>query len=191
MKCTDFYKKHRELDAIARQELIAAVEAHGGEYVFLNSDEDAKDWQEKAYYEAPVVMGSYRHAASYSDYYVSRLKVEDGRLAIYGFLSEYEDPSYEDEIETVATGQLQWIIEAIPETEAVRSVEQSKNNAPILILSREDVEEVGFSSDMTDAQFDDLVELMRKRMCMDDFWFGLKFCCEHLCLNPYKSEEDA
>lgn len=191
MKCTDFYKKHRELDALARQELIAAVEAHGGEYVFIDAEADDEDWREKACGEAPVIMGSYKHADTYTDHYVSRVKVTDGYLEIYGFSSEYGDPSDEDVIEMVATGQIQWIIELIPETNDVKDVTKSIDEAPILILSREDVEEVGFSSEMSDEQFNDLVELMKKRMCMDDFWVGLQFCCEHLCLNPYKPETDA
>ena len=39
MKHTDLHNEYEKLDAIEKKELIAAVKAHGGEYVFIHIDD--------------------------------------------------------------------------------------------------------------------------------------------------------
>lgn len=40
MRHTDFYNQYKHLDDCTREELKAAIKAHGNEYVFIHTDED-------------------------------------------------------------------------------------------------------------------------------------------------------
>lgn len=80
MKHTDLYAKYQALDAQERRELVAAVKAHGGEYIFPKCDEDGDD-------NRPVVCASFKHADDPGDYTVTRVAVDDE----YGALSLFTD----------------------------------------------------------------------------------------------------
>ena len=72
MRHTDFYSLHKKLDAQAREELITAVRAHGGEYSFIHIDEDGEyDDQERK--EAPIIMAANHSMNNYEDFYISRV----------------------------------------------------------------------------------------------------------------------
>ena len=121
MKHTDLYDEYKKLDAIEREELIAAINAHGGEYIFIHRDnEDGYDFKDLPY--APIVAASTCYMSAYEDFYISRVIVEEGKhLAIYGFLNDgYLDN--EEEIESVALGHLSCITDMIKETETVKDV---------------------------------------------------------------------
>lgn len=192
MKHTDLYNEYKKLDAIEREELIAAVKAHGGEYIFIHlDDEDGCDSEELN--DAPIVAASTRYMSAYEDFYISRVIMEEGKhLAIYGFLKDgYLDD--EEEIESVAHGHLGYITDMIPETEIVKDVSQSVfAPQPILVFSREDVENVGYSQDMTPEQYKELIRLMKKsyEWNMDIFWDALRQACENVGITPLNSSED-
>ena len=125
MKHTDYYKAYQVLDKKERQELIAAVQAHGGEYVFINQDDE--DWDSKDF---PIVMASFKYSDEYSDYNVSRVTVDDnGYLTIYGFQKGHNLPEDEDELYYIAFGHISNIIDEIPETETVKDVSISSENS--------------------------------------------------------------
>lgn len=108
MKHTDFYKEYKALDDLERSELIDAVKAHGGEYVF---PEDSK----------PCVIGSFKHCET-AQYYVTKVTVdEDDWLTIYGYPTEYWNDG-EDEIMFIEFGHIGFITDQIPETEEVKNV---------------------------------------------------------------------
>lgn len=190
MKHTDLYNKYKKLDEIERQELIAAVQAHGGEYVFI--DEDDEDWYDND--DVPIVCACFSYSDGMSDYYVSRVTVDDkGYLSIYGFDKEYGSPSDERELYQIETGHIGTIIDFIPETETVKDVSSSIfAPQPILVFSREDVENVGYSQDMTPDQYKALVRAMKKscEWNMDVYWDALKQACENVGIAPLNNSED-
>ena len=84
MKHTDFYALHKKLDEQARNELMAAIKAHGDEYIFIHEDEDG-DYNNEEKNNAPVIAASTRYMDGYEDFYVVRVALEDNWLQIYGF----------------------------------------------------------------------------------------------------------
>lgn len=190
MKHTDLYNEYKKLDAIEREELIAAVKAHGGEYVFISEDDE--DWYDDD--DVPIVCACFSYSDGMSDYYVSRVAVDDkGYLSIYGFDKEYGSPSDERELYQIETGHIGTIIDCIPATETVKDVSSSIfAPQPILVFSREDVEIVGYSQDMTPEQYKELVRLMKKsyEWNMDIFWDALRQACENVGITPLNSSED-
>lgn len=115
MKHTDFYALHKNLDEQARKELKAAIMAYGNEYVFIH-DEDNEEKRNNA----PIITASTKYMEGYEDFYVVRVVLEDDYLVIYGYP---KDGWYsEDELTSIAHGHLEYIIDQIPETEAVQDV---------------------------------------------------------------------
>lgn len=183
MKHTELYNEYKKLDELERHELAAAVKAHGGEYVFINKDDE--DWDESEY---PVIVASTRYSDAQEDYTVSRVIVdEDGYLTIYGFDNEYGSPTDEDELCYIEYGHISSITGYIPGTETVKDVSSSTfAPQPILVFSREDVENVGYSQDMTPDQYKALIRAMKKscEWNMDIYWEALKQACENISINP-------
>ena len=124
MKHTELYNEYKKLDELERQELIAAVKAYGGEYVFI--DEDTEDWEDND--DCPIVSACFSYSDNQSDYYVSRVAVDEkGYLAIYGFDKEYGSPSDERELNYIETSHIGTIIDFIPATETVKDVSIPSN----------------------------------------------------------------
>lgn len=189
MKHTDLYNEYKKLDAIEREELIAAVKAHGGEYVFISEDDE--DWSVKDY---PIVIASFKYSDEQADYNVSRVAVDDkGYLTIFGFRKDCDAPEDEDELYYIEFGHIGNITDYIPETETVKDVSSSAfAPEPILIFSCEDVENVGYSQDMTPDQYKALVRAMEKsyEWNMDIYWDALKQACENVGITPLNASED-
>lgn len=190
MKHTELYNEYKKLDELERQELIAAVNAHGGEYVFIHIDEDG-DYDSEKQNNAPIVAASTRYMDAYEDFYISRVEVKDGHLNIYGWPKEgWAD---EDEIDSVAHGHLGYITDMIDETETIKDVSSSVfAPQPILVFSREDVENVGYNPDMTPEQYKQLVWAMSKsyEWNMDIYWDALRQACENVGIEPLTKTED-
>lgn len=190
MKHTELYNEYKKLDELERQELIAAVKAHGGEYVFIHIDEDG-DYDSEEQNNAPIVAASTRYMDAYEDFYISRVEVKDGHLNIYGWPKEgWAD---EDEIDSVAHGHLGYITDMIDETETIKDVSSSAfTPEPILVFSREDVKQIGFNPNMTAEQFGQLVWQMEKcfEWHMDIYWDALRQACENVGIAPLNNSED-
>lgn len=132
MKHTDLYQAYKKLDNLERQELIAAVKAHGGEYIFIHMNEEEDDVEdEEEAYNAPVILASRKYEDSYSDYRVSRVSVEISGdteyLHIFGWPTDPNWPD-EDEIDFIARGHVGYIIDSIPETEDIKDVSIASQN---------------------------------------------------------------
>lgn len=124
MKHTDYYSAYQALDKKERQELIAAVKAHGGQYVFINQGDES--WFAKRF---PIVIASSKYSEDYSNYNVSRITIDDnGNLNIYGFNRDYEGLDDEVELDYIAFGHIGDIIDFIPETGVVKDVSISSYN---------------------------------------------------------------
>lgn len=185
MKHTNFYDQYRTISRQERRELTAAVKAHGGEYVFI--PEDSEDWDEGN--NVIIKASSQYYDEDNKDRYVSRVTVDKyGELHIYGFDTEYDSPSDEHELFNIEYGHLEYILDAIPETNYVRDVSKtlSKDKKPVLVFSREDVEVVGYDSNMTNDQFLSLALAVSKayEFNMDMYWDALRQACEDVNLTP-------
>lgn len=112
MKHTDFYSLYQEIQKREYAELAEAVKAHGGSFSFIDElDED----------DLPVVMASRYEDDGYSDYIVTEVKLGSKYINIFGYKKYgYEEDT--DVLEFVANGHLEYIIDAIPETEEVQDV---------------------------------------------------------------------
>lgn len=189
MKHTELCNEYKKLDELERQELIAAVKAHGGEYVFISEDDE--DWSVKDY---PIVIASFKYSDEQADYNVSRVAVDDkGYLTIFGFRKDCDAPEDEDELYYIEFGHIGNITDYIPETETVKDVSSSAfAPEPILVFSREDVENIGYSSDMTPEQYKEIVRLMKKsyEWNMNIYWDALRQACENVGITPLNSSED-
>lgn len=121
MKHLDLWNAYKELDNFEKEQLRAAVMAHGGKYVFLDVE---KDYEEAGEEEPsmPCIMAGKKYSDAYEDYYVTQVVVEDGEhLILYGYPKEgYRSDEYV--IDDVAHGGYGWIIDEIPETETVKDV---------------------------------------------------------------------
>lgn len=190
MKHTDYSKEFKALDVKEREELIAAVKAHGGEYVFIDEDDEDEDWRECEY---PVIAASTRYSDAQEAYIVSRVTVdEDGRLTIYGFRCEYGCPMDADELCYIEYGHISSITDYILETATVKDVSGADfAPQPILVFSRADVENVGYSQDMTPEQYKELARAMKKAMewNMDIYWIALRQACENVEITPLNTSE--
>lgn len=126
MRHTELYYAYKALDKHLERELIAAVKAHGGEYIFIHLNEDENevlDGDENI--NAPVVLAAYKYTEEYKPFKISRLVVEthleSDTLVAYGWL---HDPGWPDEnlVDSFAHGALDMLIDAIPPTEKVQDV---------------------------------------------------------------------
>lgn len=109
MKHSNLYPQYKELEAQERRELIAAVKAYGDEYLFVNG---------------PIVLGSRKHDDCCQDFVVSRVKIVDDRLEIYGF--ENSCGSIDDEalITHIEFSHIGFITDCIAPTVAIKDVSE-------------------------------------------------------------------
>lgn len=122
MKHTDFYNQYKYLDALTEDELKAAVKAHGNEYVFIHTDDDDDNRIAEEKVEAPIILASTKNMESYEDFYVTRVAIEDfDSVVVYGFPKDgWSDD--ERELTDIIHGQLEVVIDLIPETDEVQDV---------------------------------------------------------------------
>lgn len=165
MKHTNIYKKYMELEHIEREELKRAVMAHGGEFRFF--DENREELNGVDY---PIIMAGNPDWSSNVDCVITRVAVVDGVLEIYGYDKEYGWDG-EMTLDDIALGQIEFIIEAIPETEDVKdvSVKGRTNSLPVVTICREDIEAAGYDPNITDEQFELIAEKIGKYLEWQDF----------------------
>lgn len=122
MKHTDFAKQYKFIDGWTEAELKAAIKAHGNEYVFIHTDEDDDENISEEKTKAPIIAASTKWMESYEDFYVSRVSFDKyDNLIIFGFPKEgWADD--EQELTSIAHGQLEYVIDLIPETDEVQDV---------------------------------------------------------------------
>ena len=108
MKGTDFYALTRKVKAMELDELMLAIEAHGGSFTF--EDHDA----------APRVMVNLNNFGPV-DVTVTQVAVKDGHISIKG-LSECFNGAEDVFFDDIAVGHASYITEAIPATNEVDDV---------------------------------------------------------------------
>lgn len=181
MKHTDLYNEYKKLDAIERRELIAAVKAHGNEYIFVHFDDDGDfDDEERDY--APIISAATSGMDAYEDFYISRVDVEGDSCTLYGWAKEcYAD---EVQIDSVAHGHLGYVIDSIPETDDIKDVTEIPEELPVAFLSKNDLELVGYSSDISLEDFQMVASTLSNHLDNEDFRASLCEACEYVGLTP-------
>lgn len=180
MKHTDLYHKWQELQWQELRELKAAVEAHGGKYVFFDCDQENADeaWDNFSHM-LPVVLADTKYAECLSDYLITKVEIDEGgNLGIYGVRYGSNDLDLEEHIDHVAFTHVSFITDMISETNDVKNVSEGIQSLPVLLVSREDLESLGFKSDIPNAMFEKLADYMSKYADMENFWMTLEYAAE-------------
>ena len=121
MRHSNFYRMYEEIDRMVESELVNAVNAHGGEYVFIHPEgHSGYDGEADEKSDAPIILASQKNAETTEDCYVSRVTVMDGSLMVYGFPTGCYSTEDEDYFDYIPHGQLMWVIDMIPEVEEVK-----------------------------------------------------------------------
>lgn len=129
MKHTDFHSAYKAIEALERTELIAALNAIGGEFT-------APDYEEECVEEL-IIVGAYKHSEGSEDILFTRAKVdESGGLYIYGKPNR-ERSGAESQVEFIEHGYLHYIIDYIPETNLVSDTRKETRNKATLRKVRE------------------------------------------------------
>lgn len=129
MKHTDFYTAHKALETLAKTELIAALNAIGGEF-------RAPDYEEECIDEL-IIVGAFKHSEGSEDILFTRAEVdENGGLGIYG--KPYREQSgAEAQVEFIEANYIHYIIDYIPETNLVSDTRKDARNKAAMRKVRE------------------------------------------------------
>jgi len=129
MKCSNFYKMVHEIKAREQSELSAALHAHGGSYDFYHrcdevedADTDDEDYDD--------LLDECPHIACNPDNYypepmdVIVLSVTVDKCGIFEFdcIGKRNHDHQSVEADDIFPGQIDFIIDAIPETDKVKDV---------------------------------------------------------------------
>lgn len=114
MKGTDFYEAFKQLEALEIDELINAVKAHGGKYVFIDENGD----QANDDVNPPIIAGYFKYSEHPVDILIHRVELENGYLAVYG--TDVEGRSdIARQVDTIEHGNIHYITEYLPDIPGV------------------------------------------------------------------------
>lgn len=116
MKHTDFYTAFKVLEEASRKELAEALKAVGG--TFIPSDENRI-----------IIAGCFKHCSNVEDILVTRVELDGESITVYG--KPYECREMDEDIipeHYLEFGYMEWIIDAIPETEDCTDVSRGRDN---------------------------------------------------------------
>lgn len=119
MKYSDFYSKAKELRQQECQEVIKALNAHGGSY----------QWNSNNYPIIPI--NADKSCPCPQDIRIFKATVVNGNLELWGVDNEYGNP-VEFNVSDVFAGYLSFIIDYIPATKEVSDVSVSLKSKPFI-----------------------------------------------------------
>lgn len=141
MKTTNTYPLWKAIDNLERNELRAAVKAHGGKYEFAGD-------------RRPVVCASFKHADHPEDYCVTSVYIDKDTDALVIMGEPLEYSCGEDVLYCIEYGHIGYITGAIPATEDVSDVSGTpalKATFTAVSVSRDDVKALGYNSELPDS----------------------------------------
>ena len=179
MKCTDFYDKEKELKRIALRELDEALKAYGGRFRWYTEDDEPIEGL-----EAPCVC-------VFMDYGPTDIIIKEAIHDEKGWwfsgqgTDEYaSDITFDEPYDISCAFQIQSITEKIPETEDVKSVEATEQEAEkpkpqvIAELSREDLKVRGFDgSKLTNGELAQIASKMGDYYLDYSYWDDMENAC--------------
>ena len=117
MKHTDFHKAFKILEEASRKELAEALKAIGGTFI---PEEDNRI----------VIVGGFKHCCNAEDILVTRVVLDGEYVQIFG--KPIECPELDEDLipeHYIEFGQMEYIIDAIPETAQCKDVGLKQCNA--------------------------------------------------------------
>ena len=161
MKHTDFYNKVEEIKRQEQRELIEALKAHGGSYSWYN--EDIQEF-ESEYPCVAVNLNAINPNPTDVDIRSISINKHDD-LCFKG-----EDKEWGNEVrfcaDDVFAGHIAYIIDLIPETDAVNDVTLKKEDFTVATICRDDLVNMGFDAEnLSDQDMQNIADVMGDLYC--------------------------
>lgn len=183
MKHSDLQQEYQALQLRETLELIEAVKAHGGTYVFPDGD-------------MPIIVGAWKHSERAEDFYVTSVLLdENGALVVDGcpvgssrFITE--------PIVYFEYGHISYITDYIPEAEDISdvSLEPRLECCTIESLDRDDLKTLGYDPDVSNDVFQQIAwktgELLDDDAHRESFWEALNMACKEYKIPELEGKSD-
>ena len=161
MKHTDFYCKVKEIKRQEQRELKEALKAHGGSYSWYN--EDIQEFEREYPCVAVNLNGINPNPMDVDIRSISIDKHDD--LCFKG-----EDKEWGNEVrfsaDDIFAGHIAYIIELIPETDAVNDVTSKKEDFTVATMCRDDLVNTGFDAEnLSDQDMQNIADVMGDLYC--------------------------
>lgn len=114
MEHSNFYAMCDKIRKQEARELHSALNAHGGEFTWIDDDND-----EEQLYNPPIIMANLNSGPT--DIVIHKAWLDDDCIELLGFDNEL-DEQIEFELEDIAPGHLAYLIGHMPITDKVKSV---------------------------------------------------------------------
>ena len=184
MKHTDFYNKVKEIKRQEQRELKEALKAHGGRYSWYN--EDYEEFVE----EYPCIAVNANTAfPNPTDIDIRAVSVDkDGKLWFEG-----EDKEWGNEVnfcaDDVFAGHLGYIIDLIPETDAVNDVTSKKEDFTVATICRDDLVNTWYDAkNLSDQDMQNIADVMGDLYCNYSYHEDLLIAARKLGLKQLNNE---
>jgi len=125
MKCTDSWQLGKQLRNGMMEELVKAVQAHGGSYSWYN--EETEEFSD----DAPVVMCNHRYAGPV-DVKIRRIYIDKWGCLNIEAVDDENGGDIKISLDDIAPHHMSFIIEAIPVTSEVKDVSSLSTSVSIL-----------------------------------------------------------
>ena len=149
-----------------------AVKNLGGTYHFIEEGDPRLDEIDcLSELDLPLVEAYSYNYDRYGNFYVTGLRIGQYGLEIFGVAeSRGVDLEDSDMLDFVATQGLLEIIDKLPDEAEINDTnEHSLEQVPVLVLSRKDIEDAGYCSDVTDTQLKMIASRIEKNLQWQDF----------------------
>jgi len=114
MEHSNFYAMCDKIRKMEAKELKLALKAHGGEFVWIDDEND-----EEELYNPPIILVNLNDGPM--DVVVHKVWLDDGCIELSAFDNEWGNRA-DIELEDIAPGHLAYLIEYMPVTDKVKSV---------------------------------------------------------------------
>ena len=114
MEHSNFYAMCDKIRKMEARELHLALEAHGGEFVWINDEND-----EEELYDPPIILVNLNDGPM--DVVIHKVWLNDGCIELSAFDNEWGN-QVDIELEDIVPGHLAYLIEYMPITDKVKSV---------------------------------------------------------------------
>ena len=114
IKHSDFSAMCDKIRKMEAEELVLALQAHGGKFVWVDDDNN-----EELLYEPPTIMVNTDEGPM--DVVVYEARLNNGHINLLAYDKEWGNKQH-IELEYIATGHLAYLIEYMPVTDKVKSV---------------------------------------------------------------------
>jgi len=153
----------------ANKALLDAIKANGGAYYFVNENDDLSELC------LPIVDAYTYYKGQQGSFYVTAIILGDSGLEFYG-IDEQNSLDLTDTIQLdhIALSSVLDILEYLPEIETNEiqdaTIEPHVSEISVVSLCRADLEDVGYSPDVTDNELQQIANRIGKYLEWQDFF---------------------